>query len=444
MATISETARIVTRGPGDEAGDLVRSAWLVWQSVTNECMRKGIPAVDGKYRYQGALRGHVVRLWATMPDEERHDLERSIYAVLRNLGMANCIRRANPTIWSISVLWDTGDAVVVPVPVGGIRHRPTRAERRVTREEAGENLPPGEVTTRQKETPVAPTTAEKIAPLRATWEKARQEKAERQSRVAEYIQTEAKEPMVAEEVAAALKNHISTIRHDLNDLVADRIVFSRSETTEERQMRFGGEVAWARRSMLYWRSADVPERVSRVVVPGIVAEYTARGMHMSSTEVNRRLWCKLKRKGERSRFTTNELADSAKTGRETTRKRINDLEALDIVRVVETRRGARVYQLLDKDGAREYLEQPIEDVLELPAATVRVSPQPEPVNLLAIAGEVLDENEELRKQVDALKTDNANLAKQVADLAAELDEARSKPSVDDATAERLARWRPSS
>lgn len=453
MAKISESARIVTRGPGDEAGDLVRSAWLVWQSVTNECMRKGIPAVDGKYQYHGALRGHVIKLWATMPEEERHDLERGIYAVLRNLGVARCVRRANPTIWSVSVLWDTGDAVVVPVPVGGVRHHTTRAERRVTREEAGEDLPPGEVTTRQKETPVTLTATERTAPLRASWEKARKEKAERKNRIAEFTQNEAKEPLVAEEVAAESGYNISTIRKDLNELVAEGVLFARTETTEERQMRFGGETAWARRSMLYWKSEPVPERKTRVVVPGVVAELNPRGGHMSTAELNRRLWCKLKRKGERSRFTAQELSDAAKTGRETTRKRLNDMEELGIVKVVEYRRGSRCYALLNKEDAREYLEQPPEDVLEQPAATtpapVRVSPQPplhtaEPVNLLAIAGEVLDENEKLREQIQVLKADNANLAKQVAELAAELDEAKSKPSLDSATAERLASWRPSS
>lgn len=439
MPRIIETARISGASPPDDAPELVKNAWLIWTSVTNECLNKKlVPNDEGYYMYSGTLRAHVLRLWPSLTDDERVSFEKSVYGFMKEIGAAKCIHRHSPTVWQIKRTWDASMSRSVPVRFA-FGYTPSRAEANLTPHEAGEDRPPGAVTVTTKETYTHMTqTQERSIPsgFVATHEKRAAEQAARRELVVEWL-ADAPEPVVAEEVAAAMDMNIHTIRNDLTALVEAGAIFSREETADERVLRYGG-VAFARRSRLFWKSPTIPPRVSRIVVDGITHEPSTRTPALNGAEINRRLWVRLKRKGPSSRFTMKELADAANVHPETVRSRFRTMTKRNLVAGAGHKGGARVFKIVDKEGIREYLEQPPVEVLAetvvtpppLPAQDAPVEMSVEEALSRAIA--VVAENVELRRE-------NEELRQRIEDLTRPVP-----PAVDPQVLEALSSWQPRS
>lgn len=438
MAALGDVAR-VTFSDSDELTQLSddqRDAWYLWRSVTEEAKRNRVSVTpDGYYMYRGALRPHVKRLWPTLDNEDRVALEKRIYAILRAHDLAVCVQRKDPPVWRVAMTWKLSDVK----PIVNV-FKMTRAEKRVTPEEAGETLAPGTVTVTKKED----QSMANIDPLREHHQKLQEERDTRREIILEML-NEYQQPLVVDEITHLLfDSDVSTIRKDLQFLVANGKVFSRRETAEERMTRFGGEKAYARKALLYSTTDPVPTRTARAVVDGYVAERADRVRAMRTPEINNRLYCKLSKMGSRARFTVQDLSGKTGVQREATRSRVVGLVEAGALKQSGYKDGARVFRVVDQDKLKAALH-PDETLPERP------EPQPHPeLSLLERAGEILEDNKRLRDRVNKLKHElgarNAEvdtLRQQIAQLEQQLADA-TKPAMDPELVEQMMSWTPSS
>lgn len=455
MATIAETARVVTGEPSDLTTEVQRNAWLLWRSVTTECERKRASRTsDGFWVYQGTFRGHVMRLWPTLEDEARKALERELYSYLSSSGMARCIQRKSPTVWHVAVTWTTVAAVAVPF----MRYRMSHAEKRVTPQEAGEHLEPGEVIVRHKETTketqVGASTASMINLAKAQEQRQNQwaeEHAARHGFIVDCLK-EYSEPLAADEVAFATGLELSYVRKALQAMAQEGKVHGREETSEERIARYGGTQPRATKATLYSLKKRVPARTTYELVEGF-AKQPAEFERLGSHDVVNRLARYFAKVGTRTTFDAVCVSDKTHVPVGTVRHRLKAWADEGTIKRVGHKNGRNVFQLVKKEKLLADL-----DSLHLlngngngngngeaaaqPTGTVTVTktppvPAPQPgLDLLQRAGEILDENERLREQ-------NARLLEKVAELEARVEELQSAPRLDEGVAQRLRDWTPS-
>lgn len=479
MATVAQTARVITGEPDDLTDGIQRNAWLLWRSVTTECMRKEAKqTADGYWVYVGTLRWHTVHLWPTMEDDERRRFERELYAFLAHAGLARNIKRREPTIWHVAVTWQTPNTRVVPTTVFRMSH----AERRVTPEEAGETLPPSEVTVRttketdmtrakkKKEAAPAPEPVAAVEAVAAETPSGKRdfagERAVRRELICQLL-AETDQPLVAEEIGYSLSLDVSAVRKELIELEKSGAIFSRNETNEERETRYGA-VARAQRAFLWSDKDPVPERTEREAVTGFVREPSSI-IPLGRNEVARRLAQFFKDKSLKYTFTSAQVAEKSGVPAGTVRSRVSKWCEAGIVERIDTSKLNHRYRIIDKPAMFKELRE--EHLLVKKEEPVAVDPTPVPVappvpappaagfDLLSRAGEILDENVRLREALTETRTaleearagcqrlqrqaDTAAVLKAENDqLRAELEELKNRPAVDAETARRLAEWQP--
>lgn len=313
MTKLQDIARVTVRGSKlDREDETTSNAHLLWLSVQRELDAANAAVTgDGRYRFLiGTLKLHVQKLWPTLSAEERDEFSKPLYAFLRANGICVCTNRGNPVTWKVALKWPDHTASQA---VSGFAHTLTRREKQLTPEEAGETLEPAPVTIRhcephpKKEDAV--TTTDRSIHLTEHHERARAIRDQRRADVTELF-TLIEEPVTIDEIAHFVSAHPTTIKGDVKHLMEQGVLFSRQETAVERARRYGESIS-AKQATLYWNSPRIPERVSRVVIDGYVAEYRRPDRHLPTSEINRKLWSVLKRKGPRSKFTVISLVEAA-------------------------------------------------------------------------------------------------------------------------------------
>lgn len=411
------------------ASDDHRDAWFLWRSVVEEWKRTGSTSdltPDGRIIYNGTFRRHVKRLWPMLEDEERRSFEKRVYSILNAMGVATCVQKKSPTIWWVTATWPT------QVQITNIRsfYRPSRTEMRLTPEEAGETLPPGEVTVRKKEPEVINSAIQELH---------KQKQLDREARrlaLAQYLE-EHDEPLTVDELAALVNWDPSTVRKDLQFLEENGLVVSRSETSDERILRYGGERAYARRALLYSLHSPVPPRTKRIVVDGVVPERAERAPAMNPDDINDFIARKLVKFSPRKKFTSQELASAAHVTREAARVRLNKLVEAQVVVQDGFKGGAKLFRVVDRDRVQTALGVRYERQQSLPLPQQTVA-----VDLVTKTKEILADNEKLRKNLGQRNAEVDQLKKRVAELEAELNQLKNA-SVDPDLMKQLQDWTPS-
>lgn len=397
MARLSDVARVSVDHP--EPGDEVYDAWLLWNSVTTEAHRKHAETTaDGYYVYRGSLLRHIRALWVTLSDDEATDLSKRLYAFLSVNNIARCVKRRDPVTWHVAMSWAVTQPRVKPV------YRASRAEERVTPEEAGENMPPAKVTVAQKKK--AQTDDEFMRDL--TLE----------------LLKENEQPLIAEEIAYVLSGEKSRVRKLLNALESEGVLFARPETYDERRLRFGGN-AYARCAKLYSLSDPVPARTKRTAVRGCTASAT-RSNPSSPNDVRRKLLRFMRSQRVGVQFTAAEVAEKADLVKGTVNGKLRELELNNLIVRRGAVKGYNAYVILNRkktallehlgdsrpattngNGFAAVIEdtEDIDDMLESePQAAGNLSSSD-----LETLSQVLEENTALRDRVKELEDELAVL-----------------------------------
>jgi hypothetical protein len=205
-----------------------------------------------------------------------------VYGYLRATNNAVCTNRGSANgrnvVWSLAAAWiESSEPVVLKVATSRAPE-PTRAEKKLTPHEAGEDREPQPVTVTKVTTTTTTedtymTTATAEAP--ETGKSVAQQQAVRHREILECIEDTVKkaapQPMTVIEVAVDLGIHDSPARHSLMELVEEGKLFARTETSDERSFRFGGGAVPSNRATLFSSTNPVPERTERVIVPGVVS-----------------------------------------------------------------------------------------------------------------------------------------------------------------------------
>jgi len=237
---------------------VAQRAWLVYTSVTTNAVKKIIKRTEHEGRAGWTVK---IRLSSTisqlfpmvklMTPEQRDRFDRDIRTYLRATHNMVCLSSGTPGPNGQSPIWwvaDTFNEVkVIPMPV----YIPTRAERKITPEDAGETRPPGEV--------VVTTVQEQKSGGAHDW-------AEDVLKV--LSESSNSQPMSVREIATRLQRDEHRVRGKLDKLERKHRVFSRVETLQERSIRSGGKTPSAMRAKLYWGTHPVPRRTEYEIVPG--------------------------------------------------------------------------------------------------------------------------------------------------------------------------------
>jgi hypothetical protein len=429
MVKVAQMATIIAGQPGDDAPEIMRNAWLLWNSVTREIRKEQAPETKGGYYvYRKSFRGHVNRLWPMLSDEERKDFERELYTYLRQTTIAKCVQRTSPPVWHVSTTWKTPSQTAVVIPVRTYRaYTPTSTERRLTPEEVGEDRPPAPVTIRRKDdmsTTAVPEATEADV---------------RQELILELIsdyQKQFGEPLESQEVAYATSIEISSARKELTRLVNAGKLYCRKETQEERRARYGGDQPRAMASLLYSTKKTVPTRTTWELVPGVKREANNNATTLSTAEVEWRLGRLFSKLGPKAKVDSQCVTDKARVPLNTVRSRLRVLAEEGHLKQAGYKNQRQQYQVVDKEKLLERLNfHNQDDTLPAPEEPVAQPPKPAepqppadgPTDLLARAVEILEENERLRARVKELEA-------YVEDLTA--------PKVDPDVAARLLAWTP--
>lgn len=275
MAQVRDIAKIVGPRSGRTGTELAQQAFLVWSAARARESRLGEAhlhqGVAGRI-YRGNLTQVILGLWPRLSHASaRHELDTfrsDVYRYLRASGNAVCIKSG---VGGKNIEWwlrDGWNASAVTVALS----RMTAAERRLTPHEAGEDREPAPVVTTEVRTDEGTSSMpvnEKVeAAFRARRERKAEEHAALVEMVYELLSTETgDQPVTAAEVAHATGVDASTARTCLQELTEAGRTFTRTETPEERRVRYGG-MAKGTRSQL-WSTVDpVPERTERQVVDG--------------------------------------------------------------------------------------------------------------------------------------------------------------------------------
>jgi hypothetical protein len=211
---------------------------------------------NGEYITGEVALAHIVRsLWPgseISPEESR-----LIYSYLHRSGNGTCVKqskmmdtgRTTPT-WRFTQHWKEPKTPVVLTVGRSAPTQLTRAEMRLTPEEAGETRTPSPVTITKAEPKAKPATIPQI--------------------INDLLFAE-DQPLALEEIvhwlinAESVRTTEAVVRATLKTMVETGQIHARQETTEERRLRYGGTFR-ARRAKLYSSDLPVPPRTVRNVV----------------------------------------------------------------------------------------------------------------------------------------------------------------------------------
>lgn len=230
-------------------------AWLVHQTAVRLLSSGNQPGVTSNADYitgEVAL-AHIVRsLWPG--SEISNEESRLIYSYLQRSGNGTCVKqskmldtgRTTPT-WRFTQQWKEPASPIILTVGRSAPTQLTRAEMRLTPEEAGETRTPNPVTI----TKAKPTTIPQI--------------------ICDLLFAE-DQPLALEEIvhwlvnAEGVKTTEAVVRATLKTMVETGQINARQETTSERRLRYGGTFR-ARRAQLYSSNLrPVPPRTERNVV----------------------------------------------------------------------------------------------------------------------------------------------------------------------------------
>lgn len=139
MPEISETVRITGKGR-NVRDDLPTNSWLLWTAIhENEPTEPHeLDGVDGAL-WRGSLNSKINDMLPGLPKQDT-DSRNAINRYLRATGNMICLKReSRPPLWWLSKTW-IEDKPDLPAQVV-----PTRTERRLSRQEAGEDRTPAPV-----------------------------------------------------------------------------------------------------------------------------------------------------------------------------------------------------------------------------------------------------------------------------------------------------------
>lgn len=143
MPEISETVRITGKGRNLRE-DLPTNSWLLWTAIhegetTEPHELDGVAGV----LWRGGLNTKVSDMWPALPRQDT-DTRNAINRYLRSSGNMICLKReSRPPLWWLSSTW------IEAKPDMPATVTPTRTERRLTRNQAGEDRQPAPVSTRR-------------------------------------------------------------------------------------------------------------------------------------------------------------------------------------------------------------------------------------------------------------------------------------------------------
>jgi hypothetical protein len=212
----------------------------------------------------------------------------------------------------------------------------TDREKRVSRQEAGEDLPVGEVTVTNGK---GQTPEQRTERLKDRHDEMRELHAQILQRTLEEIQT-ASIPLTAIEAHNFIIRdgerdwNLSTVRAALRELVEDGKVVERKETREEALVRGGGQLPKATRPMLHW-PAPGPVPVRDRLPDGIKPLRSAKDHSTHATEIlmsdRDKVMDALKVRSINSPRTAHQIASATGLPLDRTKSALKSLEADDLV-----------------------------------------------------------------------------------------------------------------
>ncbi len=208
-----------------------------------------------------------------------------------------------------------------------------------------------------------------ISQFEARLAEVRAEAARRRNSIVQVL-SHSTQPLVAVEIAYVMNVPVTNIRKLLAEMVTDGKISTRQETPDERRARYGGAMPKAICAQLFSMNSPVPLRTSAVAVSGCVATVNNPKHHMSSSEIDRRVFNALKNRTKKHRFTIGSLAKSAGVAYEASRSRVKRLVGANAIILHSAVEQSHVYRVLDTSKLRDALNQPNTEQLELPTPAV--------------------------------------------------------------------------
>lgn len=221
------------------------------------------------------------------------------------------------------------------------------------------------------------------------------------------------EPLVAEEIAAALHASIHDVHRCLRVLVGAGRIKNRKETQMERTLRFGGPQT-ASPANLYSMRTPVPERKTRQLVRGVVAEMKPRSTSTRAAR-NETMAEYFGRRSVTRPFNITEASDATGVSTTALYKYVSAWVELGLVRELDpSKKRFRKYKVIDKNALLRRLGVDV-DQPELPSAPAYrapTTPVPGPDE-----GKILVSADHMRtvlNEVERLRAENAALRELVA------------------------------
>lgn len=276
MVRFADAARLKLEGlptDVDQHSPLDAQVSFIYQAMHQYALKNNWEAFR-----RGQVTGHkgpftlkylIEQLFPKATSDERQVIQQIASSVLRQTGAAVCLHNPSPTERADGVkpTWYVADRMpdnlmIVAThhkggPTPGPPDRLTQVANKLTPKEAGEDREPAPVEVRQvnKDTP-EPSKAERDMIVNDQF----------LTEVYEQVAT-SRAPLTIPELSLLTDKPQWAVRHATEKLVADKRLFWRVETREEKRVRGGGQLPPARPSKLFWPADPVPERTQ--LPPGI-------------------------------------------------------------------------------------------------------------------------------------------------------------------------------
>lgn len=250
MVSLRELARYTGKDAGVDEDTVEGRAWLVWKVMLGKAQKDGrqhtLNGVDG-WTISTTMKQQVRYLWPLVSEKQAlKEFCTPIYQYLKRTHNAYCIESSpGRALWWIRTEFNNVDAIMVPVFRS---QKPTRAEKKLTPNEAGEDRAPGEVTVTKEP-------------------KVEIELSDVQTQILE-VMAKADFPLVRPEIAYLLgRNDPGLSSAILTNMETLGLLHHRRETREEKYAR--KEKDMSRPAYLWWTTPDIPQRTQKDLRPGL-------------------------------------------------------------------------------------------------------------------------------------------------------------------------------
>lgn len=400
MPPIRDMARITLVGGEFSADEVAQAAWLLWSRVHTDIKRKHFPPKESRegvpgFELRGSLVHYVFDLWpeyADWDDETKLRFRGALYSYLKSTNNAHCLVPSKKPVWWISASFNK---VAVQRVYGGSSSRSkeqARLEGKLTRKEAGEDRDHAPVTVTQRKVAAQPMPETEPVPQppvgreRAlmTIHEQRSQTREARRQAVKRIIDQMQQPATIDEIRAALNQSgvpadTTTVRGDINFLLDQGLVKCRTETRDERAMRAGGIPQKAQRARLFWPTEPVPERTTRELVAGVVAQVKqVSGIDRSA---HLKYFSEMRHRIRQAPFTASDISEASTVGTGTIRHLLTeDVKAGLIVQanVPAGKSGRNKYYRVNRDAADQVRARGYDADAELKLKLKRKA-TPEPV-----------------------------------------------------------------